>query len=162
MFFKEDIHRFIYITELFLSDIRGLRYTGFKKVNFSVGHPVWCHIHYIMMSYVLSWYHMSWRFYHKVICQDIIFDYISMSVMTTYVMKSYFKWHDLLCHDIISLLPLCCLHFSIFAQACAVPAVVVWTLSFGWSTAGSDVVATIFIGLLFFSAFFFLRRLFFS
>ena len=40
MFLKEDIHRFISSTELFLSDIRGLRYTGLKKVNFFVGHPV--------------------------------------------------------------------------------------------------------------------------
>ena len=40
VFLKEDIHRFISSTELFLSDIRGLRYTGLKKVNFFVGHPV--------------------------------------------------------------------------------------------------------------------------
>ena len=37
---NEDIHRFISSTELFLSDIKGLRYTGLKKVNFFVGHPV--------------------------------------------------------------------------------------------------------------------------
>ena len=40
MVLKEDIHRFISTTELFLSDIRGLRNTGLKKVNFFVGHPV--------------------------------------------------------------------------------------------------------------------------
>ena len=40
LFLKEDIHRVISSTELFLSDIRGLRYTGFKKVNFFLGHPV--------------------------------------------------------------------------------------------------------------------------
>ena len=41
MFLKEDIHRFISGTELFLSNIRGLRYTGLKKVKFFfVGHPV--------------------------------------------------------------------------------------------------------------------------
>ena len=40
MFLKEDIHRLIFSTELFLSDIRGLRYIGFKKVYFFVGHPV--------------------------------------------------------------------------------------------------------------------------
>ena len=40
MFLKEDIHRFIPSTEPFLSDIRGLRYTGLRKVNFFVGHPV--------------------------------------------------------------------------------------------------------------------------
>ena len=40
MFLKENIHRFISSTELFLSNIRGVRYTGFKKVNFFVGHPV--------------------------------------------------------------------------------------------------------------------------
>ena len=40
MFLKEDTHRFIFNTELFLSDNRGLRYTGFKKINFFVGHPV--------------------------------------------------------------------------------------------------------------------------
>ena len=40
VFLKEDIHRFISSTELFLSDIRGLRYIGLKKVNFFVGHPV--------------------------------------------------------------------------------------------------------------------------
>ena len=40
MVLKEDIHRFISTTELFLSDISGLRNTGFKKVNFFVGHPV--------------------------------------------------------------------------------------------------------------------------
>ena len=40
MVLKKDIHRFISTTELFLSDIRGLRNTGLKKVNFFVGHPV--------------------------------------------------------------------------------------------------------------------------
>ena len=40
MFLKEDIYRFIFSTELFLSNIRGLRYTDLKKVNFFVGHPV--------------------------------------------------------------------------------------------------------------------------
>ena len=40
VFLKEDIHRFISSTKLFLSDMRGLRYTGLKKVNFFVGHPV--------------------------------------------------------------------------------------------------------------------------
>ena len=40
VFLKKDIHRLISSTELFLSDIRGLRYTGFKKVNFFAGHPV--------------------------------------------------------------------------------------------------------------------------
>ena len=40
MFLKEDIHRFISSTEFFLRDIRGPRYTGLKKVNFFVGHPV--------------------------------------------------------------------------------------------------------------------------
>ena len=40
MFLKDDIHRFISSTELFLSNIRGLRYTGLKKVKFFVGHPV--------------------------------------------------------------------------------------------------------------------------
>ena len=40
VFWKEDIHRLISSTELFLSDIRGLRYTGLKRVNFFVGHPV--------------------------------------------------------------------------------------------------------------------------
>ena len=39
-FLKEDIQRFLSSTELFLSDIRGLRYTDLKKVNFFVGHPV--------------------------------------------------------------------------------------------------------------------------
>ena len=38
--FKEDIHRFISSIELFLRDIRGLRYADFKKVNSFVGHPV--------------------------------------------------------------------------------------------------------------------------
>ena len=33
-FLKEDIHRFISSTELFLNDIRGLRYPRLKKVNF--------------------------------------------------------------------------------------------------------------------------------
>ena len=37
---KEDIHRFISSIELFLRDIRGLRYVDLKKVNFFVGHPV--------------------------------------------------------------------------------------------------------------------------
>ena len=37
---KRDIHRLISSTELYLNDIRGLRYTGLKKVNFFVGHPV--------------------------------------------------------------------------------------------------------------------------
>ena len=37
---KEDIHRFISSIELFLRDIRGLRYADFKKVNFFAGHPV--------------------------------------------------------------------------------------------------------------------------
>ena len=37
---KEDIHRFISSTELFLRDTRGLRYADLKKVNFFVGHPV--------------------------------------------------------------------------------------------------------------------------
>ena len=37
---KEDIHRFISSTELFLRDIRGLRYDDLKKVNFFVGHQV--------------------------------------------------------------------------------------------------------------------------
>ena len=41
MVLKEDIHRFISTTELFLSDIRGLRNTGLKKVNFFVGHLVY-------------------------------------------------------------------------------------------------------------------------
>ena len=40
MLLKEDIHRFISSTELFLRDIRGLRYDDLKKVNFFVGHPV--------------------------------------------------------------------------------------------------------------------------
>ena len=40
VFLKEDIHRFISSTELFMSNIRGLRYTGLKKVHFFVGHPV--------------------------------------------------------------------------------------------------------------------------
>ena len=37
---KEDIHRFISSIELFLRDIRGLRYADLKKVNFFAGHPV--------------------------------------------------------------------------------------------------------------------------
>ena len=37
---REDIHRFISSTELFLRDIRGLRYDDLKKVNFFVGHQV--------------------------------------------------------------------------------------------------------------------------
>ena len=37
---KEDIHSFISSTELFLREIRGLRYDDFKKVNFFVGHQV--------------------------------------------------------------------------------------------------------------------------
>ena len=40
MLLKEDIHRFISSIELFLRDIRGLRYADLKKVNFFVGHPV--------------------------------------------------------------------------------------------------------------------------
>ena len=40
VFLKEYIHRFTSSTELFLSYIRGLRCTGFKKVNFFAGHPV--------------------------------------------------------------------------------------------------------------------------
>ena len=40
VFLKEDTHRFIPSTELFLTDMRGLTYTGLKKVNFFVGHPV--------------------------------------------------------------------------------------------------------------------------
>ena len=38
---KEDIHRFISSIELFLRDIRGLRYADLKKVNFFAGHPVY-------------------------------------------------------------------------------------------------------------------------
>ena len=38
--FKEDIHRFISSIELFMRDIRGLRYADLKKVNFFAGHPV--------------------------------------------------------------------------------------------------------------------------
>ena len=41
MFLKEDIHRFISSAELFLSNIRGLRYTGLKKVNYFVELPVY-------------------------------------------------------------------------------------------------------------------------
>ena len=37
---EEDIHRFISSTELFLRDIRGLRYDDLKKVNLFVGHQV--------------------------------------------------------------------------------------------------------------------------
>ena len=40
MFLKEDIHRFISSAELFLSNIRGLKCTGLRMVNFFVGHPV--------------------------------------------------------------------------------------------------------------------------
>ena len=40
VFLKEDIHIFISSTEIFLSDIRCLRCTGLKKVNFFVGHLV--------------------------------------------------------------------------------------------------------------------------
>ena len=40
---KEDIHRFISSIELFLRDIRGLRYADLKKVNFFAGHPVCVH-----------------------------------------------------------------------------------------------------------------------
>ena len=40
LFLKEDIHRFISGPELFLSDIRGLRYTGLIKVNFFVGNKI--------------------------------------------------------------------------------------------------------------------------
>ena len=39
VFLKEDIHRFISSTELLLSDIRGLRYTGFKKSKLFCGTP---------------------------------------------------------------------------------------------------------------------------
>ena len=34
VFANKDIHRFISSTELFVSDIRGPGYTGYKKVNF--------------------------------------------------------------------------------------------------------------------------------
>ena len=44
--FKEDIHRFISSIELFLRDIRGLRYADLKKVNYFAGHPV----HYYVQS----------------------------------------------------------------------------------------------------------------
>ena len=37
---REDIHRFISSTELFLRNIRGLSYDDLKKVNFFVGHQV--------------------------------------------------------------------------------------------------------------------------
>ena len=40
VFLKEDIHRFISSTELFLGNIRGLKYTGLLRLNFYVGHPV--------------------------------------------------------------------------------------------------------------------------
>ena len=33
MVLKEDIHRFIFTTELFLSDIRGLRYSGPPRIK---------------------------------------------------------------------------------------------------------------------------------
>ena len=54
VFLKEDIHRFISITELFLSHIRGLRYNGFKKGYFFLGHPV-CVIGKIQRSLVKKW-----------------------------------------------------------------------------------------------------------
>ena len=44
---KEDIHRFISSIELFLRDIRGLRYADLKKVNFFAGHPVYTKKKYI-------------------------------------------------------------------------------------------------------------------
>ena len=59
VFLKEDIHRFISSTELFLSDIGGLRNTGFKKVNFFVGHPVYITIFtisYFGLSLIISLY----------------------------------------------------------------------------------------------------------
>ena len=40
MLLKVDAHRFISSTELFLRDIRGLRYADLEKVNFFAGHPV--------------------------------------------------------------------------------------------------------------------------
>ena len=36
----DNIQRVISSTKLFMSDIRGLRYTASKKLNFFVGHPV--------------------------------------------------------------------------------------------------------------------------
>ena len=40
VFLKEDVQRFISSTELFLTDIRDLRYTDLERVNFFAGHLV--------------------------------------------------------------------------------------------------------------------------
>ena len=58
VFLKEDIHRFISSTELFLSDIRGLRYTGLKKVNLFVGHPVFTKLLTLIFQYLSVKYHL--------------------------------------------------------------------------------------------------------
>ena len=56
---KEDIHRFISSTELFLSNNRGLRYTGLKKVNFFVGHPVGKTVLSLAMLVLHIWFELA-------------------------------------------------------------------------------------------------------